>query len=69
MMDGVNALPGRCASRLDPTGLGHAREAAHAGEWGEAVDNLIASLAKTEAGVTTAAASNVCAEVRRQLSP
>jgi hypothetical protein len=54
MMDRVNALPGRFADRLDPTDIDDVREAAHAGEWGEAVDVLISSLAETRAAVTTA---------------
>jgi hypothetical protein len=54
MMDRVNALPDRFAGRLDPTDLDDVREAAYAGEWGEAVDNLIAGLAQTGAAVTTA---------------
>jgi hypothetical protein len=54
MMDRVNALPGRFAGRLDPTDLDDVREAAYAGEWGEAVDNLIAGLAETRAVVTAA---------------
>jgi hypothetical protein len=54
MMDRVNALPDRFAGRLDPTDLDDVREAAHAGEWGEAVDNLIAGLAETRAEVTPA---------------
>ena len=54
MMDRVNALPGRYAGRLDPADLDDVREAAYAGEWGEAVDNLIASLAETQSPVTTA---------------
>jgi hypothetical protein len=54
MMDRVNALPDRFAGRLDPTDLDDVREAAYAGEWGEAVDNLIAGLAETRAVVTTA---------------
>ncbi|HEY1319383.1 MAG TPA: MafI family immunity protein [Streptosporangiaceae bacterium] len=54
MMDRVNALPNRFAGRLDPTDLDDVREAAYAGEWGEAVDNLIAGLAETRAVVTAA---------------
>jgi hypothetical protein len=54
MMDRVNALPDRFAGRLDPTDLDDVREAAYAGEWGEAVDNLIAGLAETRAAVTGA---------------
>jgi hypothetical protein len=54
MMDRVNALPDRFAGRLDPTDLDDVRDAAYAGEWGEAVDNLIAGLALTQAAVTTA---------------
>ena len=54
MMDRVNALPDRFAGRLDPTDLDDVREAAYAGEWGEAVDNLIAGLAEARAVVTPA---------------
>jgi hypothetical protein len=54
MMDRVNALPDRFAGRLDPTDLDDVREAAYAGEWGEAVDNLVAGLAETRAAVTGA---------------
>jgi hypothetical protein len=54
MMDRVNALPDRFTGRLDPTDLDDVREAAYAGEWGEAVDNLIAGLAETQAEVTPA---------------
>ena len=36
----------------DPTDLDDVREAAYAGEWGGAVDNLIAGLAETRAVVT-----------------
>jgi hypothetical protein len=54
MMDRVNALPDRFAGRLDPATFGQVRSAARAGEWGEAVDNLIAGLAETRAVVTAA---------------
>jgi hypothetical protein len=54
MMDRVNALPGRFAGRLEPATFNQVRSAARAGEWGEAVDNLIAGLAETRAAVTTA---------------
>jgi hypothetical protein len=54
MMDRVNALPDSFAGRIDPMDLDDVREAAHAGEWGEAVDILIASLSQTQAPVTTA---------------
>jgi hypothetical protein len=54
MMDRVNALPDRFAGRLDPADLDDVRDAAYAGEWGEAVDNLIAGLAETRAAVTPA---------------
>jgi thioredoxin-like negative regulator of GroEL len=61
MMDRVNALPDRFAGRLDPTDLDDVREAAYAGEWGEAVDNLIAGLAQNRAAVTTAERDELCA--------
>jgi len=54
MMDQVNALPDRFAGRVDPADLDDVRESAYAGEWGEAVDNLIAGLAQTRAVVTSA---------------
>jgi hypothetical protein len=54
MMDRVNALPDRFAARLEPATFNQVRSAARAGEWGEAVDNLIAGLAETQAAVTAA---------------
>jgi hypothetical protein len=54
MMDRVNALPDRFAGRLEHATFNQVRSAARAGEWGEAVDNLIAGLAETRAVVTTA---------------
>jgi hypothetical protein len=54
MMDRVNALPNRFAGRLEPATFNQVRSAARAGEWGEAVDNLIAGLAETRAVVTAA---------------
>ena len=54
MMDRVNALPDRFAGRLEPATFNQVRSAARAGEWGEAVDNLIAGLAETRAVVTAA---------------
>ena len=54
MMDRVNALPDRFASRLERATFNQVRSAARAGEWGEAVDNLIAGLAETRAVVTVA---------------
>jgi len=53
-MDRVNALPDRFAGRLEPATFSQVRSAARAGEWGEAVDNLIAGLAETRAVVTAA---------------
>jgi hypothetical protein len=38
------ALPGRFADRLDPADLATVREYAEAGEWGEEIDLLLASL-------------------------
>jgi hypothetical protein len=54
MMDRVNALPNQFAGRLEPATFNQVRSAARAGEWGEAVDNLIAGLAETRAVVTAA---------------
>jgi hypothetical protein len=54
MMDRVNALPDRFAGRLERATFNQVRSAARAGEWGEAVDNLIAGLAETRAVMTTA---------------
>ncbi len=48
----VAELPGRFADRLDADGLTDARDAARAGEWGEAVDILLAGLVKTGTTVT-----------------
>jgi len=53
-MDRVNALPDRFAGRLEPATFNQVRSAARAGEWGEAVDNLIAGLAEARAVVTPA---------------
>lgn len=50
----VVALPDRFADRLDERGLRFARSAAGAGEWGEAVDLIVAGLVKTAAPVTVA---------------
>jgi len=54
MMDRVNALPDRFAGRFEPATFNQVRSAARAGEWGEAVDNLIAGLAEVRAVVTPA---------------
>jgi hypothetical protein len=43
----VTALPDRFADRLDSGGLADVRDAARAGEWGEAVDILLAGLVQT----------------------
>lgn len=48
----VTALPDRFADRLDGTGLMDVRDAARAGEWGEAVDILIAGLVQSGTTVT-----------------
>lgn len=48
----VNALPDRFADRLDSTGLMDVRDAARAGEWGEAVDILLAGLVQSGTTVT-----------------
>jgi hypothetical protein len=42
------------SGRLGPTPFNQVRSAARAGEWGEAVDNLIAGLIESQALVTTA---------------
>jgi len=60
MMDRVNALPDRFAARLEPATFNQVRSAARAGEWGEAVDNLIAGLVETQAAVTTAERDELC---------
>lgn len=48
----VIALPDRFADRLDGTGLMDVRDAARAGEWGEAVDILLAGLVQSGTAVT-----------------
>jgi len=48
----VTELPDRFADRLDADGLTDVRDAATAGEWGEAVDILLAGLAQAGATVT-----------------
>ena len=50
--DRVSALPDRFADRLDGDGLADVRDAAHAGEWGEAVDILLAGLIQSGTTVT-----------------
>lgn len=52
IMRHVNALPGRFADRLDFSGLDDVRDAARAGEWGEAVDILLAGLITSHVTVT-----------------
>ena len=52
IMRHVNALPNRFADRLDISGLDDVRDAAHAGEWGEALDILLAGLIKSQVTVT-----------------
>ena len=52
IMRSVNALPDRFAGRLDSSGLDDVRDAARAGEWGEAVDILLAGLIKAQVAVT-----------------
>ena len=49
---GVTALPDRFADRLDGDGLADVRDAARAGEWGEAVDILLAGLVQAGTTVT-----------------
>lgn len=50
----VNAIPDRFADRLDSAGLADVRDAARAGEWGEALDVLIAGLNDSNALVSPA---------------
>jgi len=50
----VSALPDRFADRLDDDGLADVRDAARAGEWGEAVDILLAGLIHAGTPVTVA---------------
>lgn len=52
--DRVSALPGRFTDRLDAAGLDDVATAARAGEWGEAVDVLLAGLVKTQVPVSGA---------------
>lgn len=52
IMRHVNALPDRFADRLGLNGLDDVRDAARAGEWGEAVDILLAGLIKSHVTVT-----------------
>ncbi len=48
----VNALPGRFTDRLPEAGLADVADAARAGEWGEAVDILLAGLAQARTPVS-----------------
>ena len=48
------ALPARFADRLDPADLADVRECAEAGEWGEEIDLLLASLRAAQRRVTAA---------------
>jgi hypothetical protein len=48
----VTALPDRFADRLDGNGLADVRDAARVGEWGEAVDILLAGLVQAGTTVT-----------------
>jgi len=48
----VSGLPDRFADRLAGDGLADVRDAARAGEWGEAVDILLAGLIQTGTTVT-----------------
>jgi hypothetical protein len=52
-MDNIAAVA-RAPDTVEPATFNQVRSAARAGEWGEAVDNLIAGLAETRAAVTTA---------------
>ena len=60
MAERVNALPDRYAERIELATFSQVRSAARAGEWGEAVDNLIAGLAETRAEVTRAERDELC---------
>lgn len=53
-IDAVIALPGQYEDRLSPENLRWLRDAAEAGEWGEALDSLVAGLAELGSLVTPA---------------
>jgi hypothetical protein len=53
VIERVEALPDRYAGRVRPQDLDGMRSMADGGEWQELVDVLIASLATTQAGVTS----------------
>jgi hypothetical protein len=53
VIDRVEALPDRYANRVRPQDLDGMRSMADGGEWQELVDLLIASLAMTQAPVTS----------------
>jgi hypothetical protein len=48
------ALPDRFADRLDPKDLANIREYADVGEWGEEIEELLASLRHDDRAITTA---------------
>jgi hypothetical protein len=48
----INALPGQYSGRIGQDGLDDLRDAARAGEWGEALEILIAGLDKTQTPIT-----------------
>lgn len=50
----AHALPDIFANRLEPADLDAVREYAEAGEWGEEIDLLLASLRETQRSVTAA---------------
>jgi hypothetical protein len=53
VIERAEALPGRFADRVRPQDLDGLRSMADGGEWQELVDLLIASLAMTQAPVTS----------------
>ncbi len=53
LADRVSALPERFAGRLADDGLADVADAARAGEWGEAIDILLAGLTATGTPVTS----------------
>ena len=54
----AHALPDIFANRLEPADLDAVREYAEAGEWGEEIDLLLASLRETQRSVTAVSAPN-----------
>lgn len=54
IMNRVNALPGSFTGRLDAAGLDDVRDAARAGEWGEALEILLGGLIKAQVPISEA---------------